>query len=152
MYRKKHVERWALEALPPLPDQQRYFVVKSHGTQGKNLHQVEFPDGHNGLCILPPRFRNVLWIKRGHYLIVDVCEKEGKIEGEIVFVLRPEHIKYLENEGCWPQAFNTSSTTTTTMTTTESVDMFVNTNRRVMTSDEETTTSEEEEEEEETQV
>ncbi|RKP10970.1 hypothetical protein THASP1DRAFT_27279 [Thamnocephalis sphaerospora] len=153
MSRKKHTERWALEADPPLPDNVRYSVVRAQGTRGQSLHDVVFPDGRQGLCTLPPRFRNVLWVKRGHYLLVDLSEgeqRDNKIDGEIAFVLRPEQVRYIKKHGCWPTAFTTESTERTGSKEEEEEeeedsddDLFVNTNRRQQASDDDEASDEE---------
>jgi hypothetical protein len=60
---RKHTERETLEALP-LPNEQ-LCVARAGGSRGQNLHDVVFSDGNTGICTLPPRFRNVIWVKRG---------------------------------------------------------------------------------------
>ena len=64
---RKHTQREALEALP-LPSE-HLCVARAGGSRGQNLHDVTFSNGQTGLCTLPPRFRNVIWVKRGKLLV-----------------------------------------------------------------------------------
>ncbi|CAG8455680.1 2480_t:CDS:2 [Acaulospora colombiana] len=86
----------------PIPTESQK-ISRVLGGRGKNLHEVQFPDGTITLCSLPPKFRNLVWVKRGSYVIISPSESENssKIGGDIVHVLFPEHIKYLKSEGIW---------------------------------------------------
>jgi len=33
--------------------------------KGNHLYEVTLPDGTSTLCRMPPKFRNLVWIKRG---------------------------------------------------------------------------------------
>lgn len=87
--------------------EQGQVYARSLGPRGNHQHEVEFIDGEKKLVTLPPRFRNVVWLKRGHYVIVDptvgISEKVG---GEIVQVLFPKNIKDLKAAGKWPEEFS----------------------------------------------
>lgn len=39
--------------------------ARSLGPRGNHQHEVEFIDGSKKLVTLPPKFRNVVWLKRG---------------------------------------------------------------------------------------
>jgi probable RNA-binding protein EIF1AD len=39
---------------------------RSLGPRGNHQHEVEFTDGSKKLVTLPPRYRNVIWLKRGN--------------------------------------------------------------------------------------
>lgn len=96
---KKQTTRDA-ESTPELTDNQ--LVARVLGPRGKNMHEVQFADGRTSLAILPPRFRNLIWVKRGHYVIVDPeATATEKLGGEIVHVLFPEHVKDLKSQGKW---------------------------------------------------
>ncbi|KAJ9066700.1 hypothetical protein DSO57_1006923 [Entomophthora muscae] len=102
--------------------------------RGKNIHAVEFcepkssaqeqdeqnkdvlenndPIFSTTLCLLPPKFRNLVWVKRGGYVVIRLyTEKDGKrtadskIGGTIEHVLFPYHIKRLKLENKWPVEF-----------------------------------------------
>ncbi|EPB83366.1 hypothetical protein HMPREF1544_09899 [Mucor circinelloides 1006PhL] len=126
--------------------EQGQVYARSLGPRGNHQHEVEFIDGEKKLVTLPPRFRNVVWLKRGHYVIVDptvgISEKVG---GEIVQVLFPKHIKDLKAAGKWPEEFSDPKTepvqqqplTKNDMDQDEDEeddedDLFVNNNRPVM--------------------
>ncbi|KAI9480271.1 MAG: hypothetical protein EXX96DRAFT_561877 [Benjaminiella poitrasii] len=133
--------------------EQGQVYARSLGPRGNHQHEVQFIDGSKTLVTLPPRFRNVVWLKRGHYVIVDpsvgVSEKVG---GEIVHVLFPKHIKDLKTSGKWPTEFDDEPVIATTTTTAEEEELdsdnddllFVNNNRPVM-SDTDSSSSEDEE-------
>ncbi|KAI7852516.1 hypothetical protein BDC45DRAFT_537398 [Circinella umbellata] len=81
--------------------EQRYARVI--GPRGNHQHEVEFIDGTRTLVTLQPRFRHLVWVKRGHYVIVDpsLGTTSEKVGGEIIHVLFPKHIKTLEQSGQW---------------------------------------------------
>ncbi|GAA5801258.1 hypothetical protein EDC94DRAFT_438472 [Helicostylum pulchrum] len=120
--------------------------ARSLGPRGNHQHEVEFTDGSKKLVTLPPKFRNVVWLKRGHYVIVDpsvgVTEKVG---GEIVFVLFPKNIKDLKAAGKWPAEFSEPAPAVTTQEEEEKSDddLFVNNNRPIMSETESESSDEE---------
>lgn len=69
--------------------------------------QVEYPDGHKTLCMLPSRFNKKLWIRRGGYLLIEegvgqAVDDDNKVTGTINAVLYDEHIKELSRmPGVW---------------------------------------------------
>ncbi|CAO3689725.1 unnamed protein product [Rhizopus stolonifer] len=122
--------------------------ARSLGPRGNHQHEVEFADGEKTLVTLPPRFRNLVWVKRGHFVIVDaitgtVSEKVG---GEIAHVLYPKDIKQLKAAGQWPDEFGEKKEESEEEGEEEDDDddLFKNNNRPVMS---ETESSEEEDEE-----
>jgi hypothetical protein len=46
--------------------------------RGSNVIEVQLPDGEESLAILPTRFRKLIWVKRGDYLLVS--SSSGEIE------------------------------------------------------------------------
>ncbi|XP_041269425.1 probable RNA-binding protein EIF1AD, partial [Onychostruthus taczanowskii] len=54
---------------------------------------------------LPPRFRRHIWIKRGDFLLVDPILEGSKVKAEISLVLLPPHVRSLQRQGLWPEAF-----------------------------------------------
>ncbi|KAI8375895.1 putative RNA-binding protein EIF1AD-like protein [Blakeslea trispora] len=130
---KKQTTRDQLDQSFEIEGQQQY--AKALGPRGNHQHEVELADGTKTLVTLPPRFRNVVWLKRGHFVIIDptvgVSEKVG---GEIVHVLFLKNIKDLKAAGKWPTAFSDSVMTTESPQEEEESDddLFVNNNRPVM--------------------
>ncbi|CAG8452573.1 7306_t:CDS:2 [Scutellospora calospora] len=78
-------------------------IARVLGGRGKNLHEIQYCDGTVTLCTLPPKFRSLVWVKRGSYVIIEPSESDKikKIGGEIVHVLFPGHVKHLKSEGIW---------------------------------------------------
>ncbi|CAM0143067.1 hypothetical protein VKS41_006174 [Umbelopsis sp. WA50703] len=157
---KKQTTRDA-ESTPELTSNQ--VIARVLGPRGKNMHEVQFADGRTSLAILPPRFRNLIWVKRGHYVIVDPeATATEKLGGEIVHVLFPEHVKDLKAQGQWqvtPAEFDSNAQTNTkndssadkedgSDSSDNDDDLFVNNNRPILEETESEDESEEESEEE----
>ena len=67
-------------------------VIKA---EGNSLYSCSLPEKKTVLVELLPRFRNTIWIKRGGYVVIDTKEasaRDNKIDGEIVNVVRDEHL------------------------------------------------------------
>ncbi|XP_058678308.1 probable RNA-binding protein EIF1AD [Ammospiza caudacuta] len=103
--KRKHVVRELLEErVQPAEGQS---VVRVLGTPGNNLHEVETAEGTRFLASMPPRFRKHIWIKRGDFLLVDPILEGSKVKAEISLVLLPPHVRSLQRQGLWPEAFAT---------------------------------------------
>lgn len=63
------------------------------------------------LAQLPSRYRHAVWLKRGSFIIFETFKEQhqdhSKILGEIKCVLFPKQIKYIQEQGLWPVAFQT---------------------------------------------
>ncbi len=63
------------------------------------------------LAYLPPRFRNVLFLRRGAFLIVSPRPssqgEEDKVAWTIDTVLRTDDVKQMKKDGTWPSHFDT---------------------------------------------
>ncbi|KAJ1725834.1 hypothetical protein LPJ53_000095 [Coemansia erecta] len=125
MGRGKYTEQEALEALPE-PTKQCP-VVRALGPRGQNLHEVVVArslvtpeisqrlDSSNSvndnawfttLVQMPPKFRNVVWVKRGSYVLADLSEQfTEKIGGEVAMVLMAGQVKHLKQTGQWPSEY-----------------------------------------------
>ncbi|XP_036057851.1 probable RNA-binding protein EIF1AD [Onychomys torridus] len=102
--KRKHVVQEVLgEHMVPSDQQQ---IVKVLRTPGNNLHEVETAQGQRFLVSMPSKYRKNIWIKRGDFLIVDPIEEGGKVKAEISFVLCKNHVRSLQKEGHWPEAFS----------------------------------------------
>ncbi len=97
------------ETLNPPPTlsitQQIARIIKA---EGNNLYSIETPPGEQLLVELPSRFRSSIWLKRGGYVLIDTDrkvfgERENKIDGEIVNVVREE--KRWRKRNYWPAEF-----------------------------------------------
>ncbi|KAK7103288.1 hypothetical protein V1264_018218 [Littorina saxatilis] len=99
-----------MEFVLPAEKQQ---VVKLTGGRGNNLHAVVDAKGDEFLVSMPTKFRKNIWVKRGDYVIIDPIEEGDKVRGEIAHVLFQEHIKHIQEEGLWPEAFGIEKRKTT---------------------------------------
>jgi probable RNA-binding protein EIF1AD len=91
---KRNVHAAAEESTTPpdelTPSQHVARVIKA---EGNSLYTCSLPTQQTVLVELAARFRNTIWIKRGGYVLVDLAspgEQTGKVEGEIVNVVREE--------------------------------------------------------------
>lgn len=60
---------------------------------GNNLYNAELPGGKEVLAELHEKFRSKIFVKRGSYVVVDMttlAERENKLDGEIINVVRDE--------------------------------------------------------------
>ncbi|KAI7825550.1 hypothetical protein BX661DRAFT_225468 [Kickxella alabastrina] len=94
MGRGKYTEQEALYALPePTADDNR----------DQPTIEPNNSEWFTTLAQLPPRFRSVVWIKRGSYVLVDLSEQlTDKIGGEIAMVMMATQIKHLRQIEQWP--------------------------------------------------
>lgn len=163
--KRKHVVQEVLgEHMVPSDQQQ---IVKVLRTPGNNLHEVETAQGQRFLVSMPSKYRKNIWIKRGDFLIVDPIEEGEKVKAEISFVLCKNHVRSLQKEGHWPEAFSEVAEKQNNMNresprelpaepqlsgegsgSEDDSDLFVNTNHRQYHESEEESEEEEEEEEE----
>jgi probable RNA-binding protein EIF1AD len=59
--------------------------------RGNNLYTVELPSKSEIVVELPVRFRNAVWVRRGGYVLIETeGYDEGKIDGEIMEIVRDE--------------------------------------------------------------
>ncbi|KAJ2748206.1 hypothetical protein IWQ56_007523, partial [Coemansia nantahalensis] len=115
MGRGKHTAQEALSAQPQPTDACPVALVL--GPRGQHLHEVAVarslvadevnarlnPDGRawfTTLAQLPPKFRSVVWVRRGGFVLVDVSKPlTDKIGGEVAMVLLPAQVKQLKQGG-----------------------------------------------------
>ncbi|KAI1401351.1 nucleic acid-binding protein [Hypoxylon fuscum] len=108
MGRPKRDIRAAAEESTTPPDQLTTLqsVAKVIKAEGNNLYSCHLPSQRTVLVELAARFRNTIWIKRGGYVLVDLTpaqDQKGKVEGEIVNVVRDE--KEWRKQSYWPKEF-----------------------------------------------
>ncbi|KAL8600492.1 hypothetical protein ACOMHN_044957 [Nucella lapillus] len=100
--KRKYVEQEVQEFVLPSGNQQ---IVKVTGGKGNNLHEVIDAFNNTFLVSMPTKFRKNIWIKRGDYVIIDPIEEGDKVRGEIAHILFSDHIRDIQEEGLWPEAF-----------------------------------------------
>ncbi len=76
--------------------------------------QIRLPDETESLALLPTKFRKLVWIKRGMFLIVSgdpdakyetASGKEGKVKYIVERILMKEQEKFLRSTTHWPEVF-----------------------------------------------
>ncbi|XP_050406185.1 probable RNA-binding protein EIF1AD [Patella vulgata] len=102
--KKKHVTKEVLDDFV-LPEENE-FIVKVTAGRGNNLHEVQNATGEKFLVSMPTKFRKNVWIKRGDFIIVNPIEEGDRVKAEIVTILYKDQIKYIKQEGKWPEQFN----------------------------------------------
>lgn len=94
-------------------------IAKIKSNRGSNLFDVEIPnysvDGA-GKCIehvaiLPNKFKNLIWIKRNDYVIIQNINNlsTNTQQYDIKNILKREHIKHYKSAGKWPSQFDTET-------------------------------------------
>lgn len=143
--KRKHVTRELEEDLSVPTESQS--IVQLIESRGNNLHEAMDVNGERFLISMPRKFRNNIWVKRGDFVIIEPITEGDKVKGEIVKILRREHIKYLQSQNCWPQEFqqkrhesngdadNEEEDDPKDNEEKEEDDLFVNTNRRPLNHD-----------------
>nr|CAG4652348.1 EOG090X0KPP [Triops cancriformis] len=101
--KRKHVTKEVTDNFVlPTPDQSIVKVLKG---RGNNLHEVETSTGETYLVSMPTKFRRNVWIKRGDFVVVQPIEEGDKVKAEIFSILYKEQIRYIKQEGKWPEGF-----------------------------------------------
>lgn len=101
---RKHVLQ-GLDDTPELTKTQR--ICKVTELRGDNIFEVQVnpQDESKVLVLLPQKFKKLIWVKRGDFVIVDDFKESeypvhrGKVVGFIDKILRPDHIRDLRKEG-----------------------------------------------------
>ncbi|KAI1810111.1 putative S1-like domain-containing protein [Poronia punctata] len=112
MGRPKRDVRAAAEAstTPPNELTSSQHVAKVIKAEGNSLYSCTLPNQKTVLVELASRFRNTIWIKRGGYVLLELAlpgQQTGKVEGEIVNVVRDE--KEWRKQSYWPKEFAKST-------------------------------------------
>lgn len=101
--RNKHVKKEVIDDYyEPEGDET---IVRVVASKGNNLHEVESSDRQRFLVSMPNKFRKNVWIKRGNFVVIEPVKEGNKVQAEIVYILYPKQIKYLQTESLWPQEF-----------------------------------------------
>lgn len=91
---KRNIISAAEESSTPPPSlTETQSIARVIKAEGNSLYSCILPNQKTILVELEARFRNVIWMKRGGYVLVDSKEadvRQNKIDGEIVNVVRDE--------------------------------------------------------------
>ena len=63
------------------------------------------PEGESYILSLPPKFRKCVYLVRGGYALTEPIPENKEVRGEVVRVLGAKQIKYFNEMGVWPDAF-----------------------------------------------
>jgi len=85
-------------------------IVRVSDLRGGNVCEVEYPSGEKVLSLIPSKFKNAVWIRKGAGAIVEEPadqEYAGKVRTTIVHLLSAAHVKELKKINKWPEEFLT---------------------------------------------
>lgn len=111
--RKSHYRKSVTEEFLngfPLPENgdEIGLVINSRGT---NIFELEMRNGNIELAMLPNKFKKLIWIKRGDYLIVSSAEVDDdwgddcKVKHMIKCILNDKKIAHIKANSLWPSEF-----------------------------------------------
>ncbi|TYZ61666.1 hypothetical protein PybrP1_010665 [[Pythium] brassicae (nom. inval.)] len=110
-YRKGVTDKVLYDAPEPKENEQ---IVRVVGLRGGNLFEVADALGTRSLTLLPAKFRKLIWIKRGDFLIVASSDeaatgkkkKKTAVSSNVEHILYKDQIKHLKSANLWPEAFD----------------------------------------------
>lgn len=92
-------------------------IVRVTALRGTNLFEVVDTHGTKSVTMLPTKFRKLIWVKRGDYLIVGEGDggetttatgKKGAVTSIVEHILYKDQIKDLKHKQLWPSGFDDS--------------------------------------------
>ena len=101
--KKKFVHKEVLEEFI-LPSENQTVARIIHGC-GNNLHKATLPSGEEVLVSMPKKFRVNVYVKRGNFVVLEPILEGVKVRFEVVNILYPEQIQYIQEHGVWPIEF-----------------------------------------------
>ncbi|KAH7479213.1 hypothetical protein KRP22_010739 [Phytophthora ramorum] len=90
-------------------------IVRVVALRGSNLFEVVDANGTKAVTMLPTKFRKLIWVKRGDFLIVSEGDggetttakgKKGAVTSIVEHILYKDQIKNLKLKDLWPEAFD----------------------------------------------
>ena len=97
-------------AATPLPEDGE-IIVQVLGSRGANLFEVALNDeevakkSSDHLALLPSKYRNVIWVKKKDFLIVEGGTEEDQ-EYMVKHILNKEQIKHIKKSNKWPDCLS----------------------------------------------
>ncbi|CBJ25456.1 conserved unknown protein [Ectocarpus siliculosus] len=85
-------------------------IVLAQAPRGSNIIEIMLANGEPSLALLPTRFRKLIWVKRGDYLITSTSAGDfetsagetGKVRHRVEHILNKDQIKHLKKRELWP--------------------------------------------------
>ncbi|PRP84157.1 hypothetical protein PROFUN_04148 [Planoprotostelium fungivorum] len=147
---RKHLRDAHLNSYPEPKENEQ--IARVIDLRGANMCDVELSQDGSSIAVIPTRFRKLIWIKKGHYLIVKV-PTDYKAQCMVEHVLSDDQIEHLIDAKLWPDKFPIGTTTKATKEEEneeeEEDDMLRNPNHRVLEESSDDDDEEDDEEEEE---
>ncbi|KAG7400570.1 putative RNA-binding protein eif1ad [Phytophthora boehmeriae] len=90
-------------------------IVRVIALRGSNLFEIVDAAGAKSVTMLPTKFRKLIWVKRGDFLIVSEGDggetttakgTKGAVTSIVEHILYKEQIKNLKNKNLWPAEFD----------------------------------------------
>jgi len=112
-YRKGVTDKY-LNDLPLPNEEENEFIAQISGSRGSNVFEVLLPPpNESSLALLPTKFRKLIWVKVGTFVIVrggdKSCEVVGGSLGAVNYmiehILGDDQISHIQEEGLWPSSF-----------------------------------------------
>lgn len=104
-YRKGVTQQYSSSL--PLPDENN-LVVRVTASRGSNIFDILLPLGEESLAMMPTKFRKLIWVKRGDYVMVSsaaadatTLQGEAKVRYLITHILSKEQIKHIQQNDLW---------------------------------------------------
>ena len=101
--KKKFVLKEVLEEFV-LPTENQTIAMIIRGC-GNNLHKATLPSSEEVLVSMPRKFRVNVYVKRGNFVVLEPILEGVKVRFEVVNILYPEQIQYIQEHGAWPPEF-----------------------------------------------
>ncbi|CAM9497649.1 unnamed protein product [Pylaiella littoralis] len=85
-------------------------IALAQAPRGSNIIEIMLATGEPALALLPTRFRKLIWVKRGDYLITSTSAgifetsagEAGKVRHRVEHILNKDQIKHLKKRHLWP--------------------------------------------------
>ncbi|CAM9432063.1 unnamed protein product [Scytosiphon promiscuus] len=85
-------------------------IALAQAPRGSNIIEIMLASGEPALALLPTRFRKLIWVKRGDYLITSTSAGDfetsageaGKVRHRVEHILNKDQVKHLKKQGLWP--------------------------------------------------
>lgn len=84
--KRKHVTK-ELQDDFDVPTEVQTIVRLVGSSRGNNLHEVIDSTGVQYLVSMPVKFRRIIWVKDGNFVLVEPISEGDKVKGEIVKIL-----------------------------------------------------------------
>lgn len=104
----------------PLPDPENgLHVVRVLQSNGGNIFQIQFGDEQTGLAMMPTKFRKLIWVKRGDFVMVSQSTEQierrnsssGGVQSIITHILYHDQMRHIAKNGALPPLFDSEAIT-----------------------------------------